>query len=131
MALRDVATDLAWGTDQDTSARTTTEIAKRLLFAYTLSTQNDLEQSMTGPLMRVGAREFREDLARYLDSPTPVAITRHGQTIGYYIPARADVNDHDMLALRRAVAQLESLLAEHGISEDEVVREFRAQRARR
>jgi hypothetical protein len=60
-----------------------------------------------------------------------VAITRHGQTIGYYIPARADVNDQEIPALRRAVEQLATLLTAHGITEDEVVREFRAHRTHR
>jgi PHD/YefM family antitoxin component YafN of YafNO toxin-antitoxin module len=37
----------------------------------------------------VGIREFRENLAAYLlESQGPVAITRHGDPIGYYIPAR-------------------------------------------
>ena len=84
---------------------------------------------MAGQLIRVGVREFREDLAQYLDSPTPVAITRHGHTIGYYIPARGQVDQQELLALKRAVEQLAALLAEHGISEDEIVREFRARRA--
>ncbi len=83
-----------------------------------------------GQLIRVGVREFREDLAEYLDSSTPVAITRHGQTVGYYIPARRQVQEQELLALKRAVEQLEALLVEHGISEEEVVREFQARRAR-
>ena len=29
----------------------------------------------------VGIREFRENLASYIESPTPVAITRHGETV--------------------------------------------------
>ena len=32
---------------------------------------------------KVGIREFRENLASYLKSQTPVAITRHGTTIGH------------------------------------------------
>ncbi len=37
----------------------------------------------------VGIREFRENLAAYLlESNAPVAITRHGDTIGYFIPTR-------------------------------------------
>ena len=84
---------------------------------------------MAGRLTRVGVREFREDLAEYLDSPTPVAITRHGQTVGYYIPARSSEDEQELLALKRAVERLAALLAEHGISEDEVVREFRARRS--
>ena len=85
---------------------------------------------MTGRLTRVGVREFREGLAQYLDSPTPVAVTRHGQTVGYYVPARGEVDEQELRALKRAVGQLEALLAERGITEEEVVREFRARRAR-
>ena len=35
---------------------------------------------------KVGIREFRENLSTYLESKTPVAITRHGATIGIYLP---------------------------------------------
>lgn len=39
--------------------------------------------------IRVGIRDFRENLATYLlESDSPVAITRHGDTVGYFIPAR-------------------------------------------
>lgn len=84
---------------------------------------------MAGQLLRVGVREFREDLAQYLASPNPLAITRHGQTVGYFVPARAKVDEAELLALRQAVERLEALLVEHGIEEDAVVREFRARRA--
>lgn len=85
---------------------------------------------MAGRLIRVGVREFREELAEYLDSPAPVAVTRHGQTLGYYIPARGEVDEQELHAVKRAVEQLGALLDEHGISEEEVVREFRSRRAR-
>ncbi len=71
-------------------------------------------------------REFREDLAEYLDSPVPVAITRHGQTVGYYIPARSASAEAELQALRRAIEQVEALLAEYGVTEEEIVREFRS-----
>jgi PHD/YefM family antitoxin component YafN of YafNO toxin-antitoxin module len=39
--------------------------------------------------VKVGIREFREKLASYLlEAEQPLAITRHGDTVGYYIPAR-------------------------------------------
>ena len=81
-------------------------------------------------LVRVGVRQFREALADYLDAASPVAITRHGQTVGYYVPARGPLDEQELAALRQAVTQLESVLAERGIPEDEVVREFRAVRGR-
>lgn len=84
---------------------------------------------MVERLVRVGVREFREDLAGYLDSAVPVAITRHGQTVGYYVPAARKPGDQELLALSHAVEQLQALMAAHGISEDEVVLEFRARHA--
>ena len=35
---------------------------------------------------KVGIREFRAGLADYTDADAPVAMTRHGQTVGYFIP---------------------------------------------
>jgi antitoxin (DNA-binding transcriptional repressor) of toxin-antitoxin stability system len=84
---------------------------------------------MKDHLVQVGVREFREDLAEYLSSDKPVAITRHGQTVGYFIPAHRNGKDEEISALWRAVERLNALLADYGIEEEEVVREF--QRARR
>lgn len=83
---------------------------------------------MPDTLIHVGIREFREEMAQYLDSPTPVAITRHGRTVGYYLPAHNKADDEELGALKRAVERLASLLSEQGISEDEVVSAFRARR---
>jgi antitoxin (DNA-binding transcriptional repressor) of toxin-antitoxin stability system len=80
-------------------------------------------------LVQVGVREFREELAEYLSSDKPVAITRHGQTVGYFIPARQNGQEEQISALWRAIERLSRLLAEYGIDEEEVVREF--QEARR
>ena len=38
------------------------------------------------PAIKVGVREFREQIARYLESDTPVAVTRRGETLGIYVP---------------------------------------------
>jgi hypothetical protein len=38
--------------------------------------------------VKVGVREFRENLAGYLESGRPLAIVRHGETLGFYIPAK-------------------------------------------
>lgn len=34
------------------------------------------------PAIKVGVREFREQIARFLGSDTPVAVTRRGETLG-------------------------------------------------
>lgn len=60
---------------------------------------------------KVGIREFRERLTTYLEASGPVAITRHGDTVGYYIPARPSKNDAHLASLRIAAAKLDELLA--------------------
>lgn len=83
-------------------------------------------------LVKVGIREFRENLATYLlESEAPVAITRHGDTVGYFIPARRKRSDAERAALKEAAAQLDALLAAQGVSEDELAADFRRWRAGR
>jgi hypothetical protein len=83
---------------------------------------------MATRLIRVGVSEFGADLEEYLDSPGPVAVTRDGQTVGYYFPARKNGAETEYTALTRAVEQFANLLDEYGISEDEVVSEFNTRR---
>jgi antitoxin (DNA-binding transcriptional repressor) of toxin-antitoxin stability system len=81
---------------------------------------------------KVGIREFREHLADYLESKTPVAITRHGATIGIYVPTRPKPNKADLDALRVAGEKMQALIAAAGTTEEEVVADFkRARRERR
>jgi len=70
-----------------------------------------------------GVREFREDLAGYIDQPEPVTITRHGQTVGLFIPVNRD-RQADLDAYAEAARKANSLLAELGMTEDAVVAEF-------
>jgi PHD/YefM family antitoxin component YafN of YafNO toxin-antitoxin module len=80
----------------------------------------------------VGIREFRENLAAYLlETDAPVAITRHGDTIGYYIPARRKRTETERAALQAAATRLEELLAAKGLAEDDVVADFKRWRAGR
>lgn len=78
----------------------------------------------------VGIRDFRENLAAYLlESDGPVAITRHGDTIGYFIPARRKRSEAERAALKEAAAQLDALLVAEGVTEDELVADFKRWRA--
>lgn len=58
----------------------------------------------------VGVREFRSGLADYIASETPVAITRHGQTVGFFIPTKGRAGA-DKAALKKATADMGSLRA--------------------
>ena len=79
--------------------------------------------------VKVGIREFRERLASYvLESDAPVAITRHGDTVGYFIPARRKRSEVERAALKEAAAQLDALLAAKGLKEDDLVAEFKSRR---
>ena len=59
------------------------DVAAPATNALSLCTQSRLTAMQT---TKVGIREFRKNLADYLESKTPVAITRHGTTIGIYVP---------------------------------------------
>ena len=76
---------------------------------------------------KVGIREFRAGMAEFIASSTPVAVTRHGQTVGYFIPTQGQA-DADIAALKQASQVLDQLLATQGVDLDEVVAEFKAAR---
>ena len=77
---------------------------------------------------KVGVREFRENLADYLESKTPVAITRHGATIGIYVPTKPKSSQADLEALRVAGEKMQELIANAGVTEDEIVADFKKTR---
>ncbi len=79
----------------------------------------------------VGIREFRENLADYLESKTPVAITRHGATIGIYVPTKPKPSQADLDALRIAGEKMQALIAAAGTSEDELMADFKKLRHER
>jgi len=81
-------------------------------------------------LVKVGIREFRENLANYLlQSDKPVAITRHSDTVGYYLPARRKRSDAERAQLKEAAARLQEMLLGEGITEDEIIADFKRWRA--
>jgi hypothetical protein len=73
---------------------------------------------------RVGIRQFRENLSGYLESDKPVAITRHGQTVGVYVPTKLNVTEADRQALREAGERMRALLREDGLDGDQMVDEY-------
>lgn len=65
---------------------------------------------------KVGIREFRAGLSDFVDSDAPVAVTRHGHTVGYFIPVKED-RTADVATLKAAGEKLDALLS---LTEDEV-----------
>lgn len=76
--------------------------------------------------LKVGMREFRENLASYLESGTPLAIMRHGETLGFFIPAQKKDRKAELAALRAAASDLDAMIAAWGASEDDLVKEYKA-----
>ena len=73
--------------------------------------------------IKVGVREFREELARYLESDTPVAVTRRGETIGVYVPTpRKTTKSAEFAELKAAADRLAAALVK--VDEEEFVAEF-------
>ena len=80
---------------------------------------------MEHTLSKISIREFRSHLAQYAGASSPIVVTRHGETVGYYIPARPSPDKAEIDALKEAASRLDSLLAQAGVSEEEMLTEFR------
>jgi antitoxin (DNA-binding transcriptional repressor) of toxin-antitoxin stability system len=74
---------------------------------------------------KIGVREFRENLTGYLESGRPLAITRHGETLGFFIPAQKRSRKAEVEAMRAAAKELDAMIAEWGASENELMQEYK------
>src|SRR5437660_3933962 len=74
--------------------------------------------------IKVGVREFRERIASFLESDTPIAVTRRGETLGVYVPTRRKRPKAAYISeLKEAADRLASALAD--VDEEELVAELR------
>lgn len=74
---------------------------------------------------KIGIREFRENLAGYLEAGRPLAITRHGETLGFFIPARKRSRNAEVQAMKAAAKELDAMIAAWGSSEEELMSEYK------
>ena len=75
--------------------------------------------------VKIGIREFREKLAGYLESDKALAITRHGETLGFYIPAQKRSRQAELEAMRAAAKDLDEMIASWGSTEDELMDDYK------
>jgi antitoxin (DNA-binding transcriptional repressor) of toxin-antitoxin stability system len=92
---------------------------------------------------KVGIQEFRANLATILESKTPVTVTRHGETLGVFVPvgARSATTNSvqsrkptkaDIEAIGRAGAEMDAMIAAMGTTAEELIADFeKARRAKR
>lgn len=81
--------------------------------------------------IKVGVREFRENFAAFLESDTPIAVTRHGETVGIYTPIprpRPRKSPAELADLKAAADRLAAELSD--VDEEEFVAEFKEFRKR-
>jgi len=74
---------------------------------------------------KIGMREFRENLAGYLERGRTLAITRHSETLGFFIPAQKRSRKAEIEAMRAAAKELDAMIAAWGVSEDELMQEYK------
>jgi len=81
--------------------------------------------------IRIGIRELRDKLASYMESTVPIEVTRHGQTVGFYIPVPKRPGQAEREALLEAGRRMQAELARLGVTEEELVAEFKRWRKAR
>lgn len=76
--------------------------------------------------VKVGMREFRDNLASYvLQGGAPVAVTRHGDTVGYFIPTRPRPTQEQWEAFQVKAEQFQEEMRNAGVTEDELLEDFK------
>lgn len=75
----------------------------------------------------VGIRAFRAGLAELIETRQPVAVTRHGQTVGFFTPTPRP-SQANLQALRDAAAQLETVMSLNENEVEDAVSDFSATR---
>jgi PHD/YefM family antitoxin component YafN of YafNO toxin-antitoxin module len=86
---------------------------------------------MASKLRSIGIREFRQDIAQYVDNAEPVALTRHGRTVGYFIPASdPEQTKADLELFLKSAKKVRDIVDKLGTTEEELLDDFRRERQR-
>ena len=64
-------------------------------------------------------------LAGYLEGGRSLAITRHGETLGFFIPAQKRDRKAELEAMRAAAKDLDAMIVSWGASEDELIGDYK------
>jgi hypothetical protein len=70
-------------------------------------------------MISVGVREFRDRATAYLSGTDPVAVSKHGHVIGFYIPLERNEDDV-RAAVGKLGAAVQQVLQQTGMSEEEL-----------
>jgi uncharacterized protein YcaQ len=79
-------------------------------------------------MKHVGVREFRDHATKYFAGDEVIAIERHGELVGYYMPATHEQRKLPKMSKAEAVEELartaQFLMERTGFTEDELARFF-------
>lgn len=75
-------------------------------------------------MKHVGVREFRDHATQYLAGDEALAVERHGEPIGFYIPTKGNRRESFEQALEQLEQTVQRMVAETGLSEEELSRLF-------
>ena len=106
-------------------ANTRYNVSQRYTGGIIMGIQQQYQEQET---QKVGIREFRDNLSRFVEGQSPIALTKHGETVGYYIPTKHKPTQDDLDALITASEKMQALLKEARVTEDELVEDFKALR---
>ena len=79
-------------------------------------------------LEEVDVAELKGELDGYLERSEAVAVVRGGQTLGYFIPAGRRPSEEEIGRLERMAERVRQWMTESGWSEEDILREFEAER---
>jgi hypothetical protein len=88
-----------------------------------ITVQNKYEKGLMFMVKSIAVAEFREKFAEHLMSPDPIAITKHGLTVGYYIPTHHSVSQDSEKALENATKRLAAMFAARGVDPEDLIQE--------
>jgi antitoxin (DNA-binding transcriptional repressor) of toxin-antitoxin stability system len=78
----------------------------------------------------VGVREFRDQATTIMAAGETLVIERHGEPIGFYVPIVAVDRKAGRAALGRLGEAVDRVIAQSGVTEEELVREISGGRRR-
>ncbi len=79
----------------------------------------DHEVVTMAKLKNVGVREFRDHATSYLSGSDPVAVSKHGRVVGFYLPLQRD-EDEVEAAVAKLGETVGQVLSDSGLTEEEL-----------
>ena len=81
--------------------------------------------------LRMGICELRDKLASYMESTVPIEVNRLRRTVGFYIAVPRRPGQAEREALLEAGRRMQAELARLGVTEEELVADFKRWRKAR